>query len=140
MARIDRSRRRAATVTTTSTGANLPTSAAARRAASAERRVLADLANALFNDVPRVSTLTRGRYTYLNVVRGSAVANYVRRYFRERRRILTDRQVLDVCIALHAAGVFVVVDEARGQRPRAFADTCACLCHLRRIAAPCTPD
>lgn len=102
--------------------------------------MLGELARALFDEVPRVATLTQGRYTYLNVVRGSAVANYVRRYFRDRRRPLTDRQVHDVCVALHTAGVFVVVDEARAQRPRAFADTCACLCHLRCTAAPCTPN
>lgn len=99
---------------------------------SSER--LADLANALYNNPPKTASVTIGRFTYLNVMQGSAVYSFVRRYNTQRyRRTPTDAQVLNDCRHLLSYGVLSVVDEDRLSRNRLFINDSSCLCRLRRV-------
>eukprot|EP00171_Calliarthron_tuberculosum_P002053 IDg2053t1 len=95
---------------------------------------LADLANALYNDPPKTGSVTIGRFTYLNVLRGSAVCAFVRRYYmHHHRRTPTDAQVLNDCRNLLSYRVFSVIDEGRHSRSRLFMNDASCLCRLRRV-------
>lgn len=97
------------------------------------REALADLGNAIHNEITRTASLTLGRYTYLNVVPGTTLVTFVKRYFRERRRMnFSSSQAIEICRSLVVLGVISVVDEERSYRTRQFVNQPNCLCRIRR--------
>lgn len=108
-------------------------SSAASMAPSLSREALAELANVIYNEVPRISSLTVGRYTYLNVFRGNTLCAFLKRYFRDRRRIsLNERQVVSIARALLNTGIFTVISSGNNNN-KVFSNDPACICHLRQV-------
>ncbi len=123
------------TATSTAWRRRAPGSSSSTGGLAISREALAELGNAIYNEVTPISHFSLGRYTYLNVVQGSTLCAFVKRYFRERRRVnLTSSQVLDVCRSLVAVGVVSVVDEERNYRTRQFENNSNCLCRIRRTS------
>jgi len=114
------------------------TAAPSPTAATLSREALAELGNVIYNEVPRMSSLTVGRYTYFNVFRGDALCAFLKRYFRDRRRItLSETQVLSIARALRHTGIFVIISSSHSHNNnKRFSNHHDCLCHLRQVRTP----